>query len=83
MSIVNLPSVNMYWSNDKIFGNFPISKHMSRNHFQKPTEYLHVADKAQMPAKGCANYDILYLIRPVIDITSGVWMHTSPIKILP
>ena len=68
MSIVNLPSVNMYWSNDKIFGNFPISEYMSRNRFQKLTEYLHVADKAQMLAKGCDNYDKLYLIRPVIDI---------------
>ena len=43
------------------------AKKMSINTFQEILRYLHVNNNENMPAKGDANYDKLYKIRPIID----------------
>ena len=45
MSIVNLPSMKMYWSEDQFFGNFGIADVMIRGRFDKLCQYFHVNDR--------------------------------------
>ena len=45
MSIVNLPNMKMYWSEDQFFGNFGIADVMTRGGFDKLCQYFHVNDQ--------------------------------------
>ena len=45
MSIVNLPNMKMYWSEDQFFGNFGIADVMTRGRFDKLCQYFHVNDQ--------------------------------------
>ena len=67
MSIVNLPTTKMYWLQNPLFGSFTASDVMTRNRFDKITEYIHVNDRSTMPAKDSQNFDKLYLIRPLLS----------------
>ena len=42
MSVVNLPNMKMYWSEDQFFGNFGIADVMTRGRFDKLCQYFHV-----------------------------------------
>ena len=44
MSIVNLPNMKMYWSEDQLFGNFGIANVMRRDRFDKLCQYFQVND---------------------------------------
>ena len=43
---------------------------MTSRRYQKLTQYLHVSDKANVPAQNSADYDKLYKIHPVLNM---VW----------
>ena len=43
-SIVNLPNLKMYWSEDQFFGNSGIADVMTRGRFDKLCQYFHVND---------------------------------------
>ena len=45
MSIIDLPDIKMYWSEDNLFGGFPIANVMCRFCFEKLSQYFHVADR--------------------------------------
>ena len=45
MSIVNLPNMKMYWSEDQFFGTFGIANVMTRGRFDKLCQYFHVNDQ--------------------------------------
>ena len=66
MGIVKLPSVDLYWSSDHFFGNQGIKKVMPKNRFEEINGYLHFSDSTCEPARGSAEFDRLYKIRPVL-----------------
>ena len=69
MWILKKNSLEQYWSRDSIL-NMPFCGHyMSRNHFQNILWNLHVSDQDETnPQKAEANYDPLFLIRPMVDM---------------
>ena len=52
MSVCVLPTIDMYWSQDWLYGNSYIPNVMLRNRFDKISQYLHVADVTDNPARG-------------------------------
>jgi len=53
----------------------PFTEVMSRNRFELLTSFLHFADnQANMPARGDADYDELWKIRPLIDICDPTYL---------
>ncbi|XP_067845828.1 piggyBac transposable element-derived protein 4-like [Heptranchias perlo] len=67
MSIVSLPSYKMYWSNDSLFGSFPIKDLMTRDRFEKMLQYYHINDNTTNPTRGHLGHDKLHNVRPVLD----------------
>ncbi len=67
MSVVDLPEIKMYWSEDKFFGNFGIADVMPRTRFEKLSQYLH-ANNREGYDKQDPNRDKLHLIQPILDI---------------
>ena len=68
MSIVHLPSTEMYWSQDYLFGNFPVSSVMKRDRFDKISQYFHAADVTQNPPRGQPGHDKLAHVRQVMEL---------------
>ena len=68
MAIKKLPETKMYWSDDDVFGGEKVKQIMPRNRFDKLSQYLHVNDRSKMPNKDHADFDKLFLVRPVLDI---------------
>ena len=68
MSTVNLSETRMYWAKDRLFGNFGISHVMTRDRFDKISQYFRANDQSQMLfiAQG-KPVDKLYLVRPILD----------------
>ena len=46
MSVVDLPEIKMYLAEDKLYGNFAIADIMTRDRFEKISQYLHANDRA-------------------------------------
>ena len=67
MSILSLPSMDMYWSTDHMFGNLFVSKIMKRDRFEKVAQYFHVADTSANPARGEVGHDKLAHVRPILE----------------
>ena len=44
-SIIDLSDIKMYWSEDNLFGGFPIDNAMCCFCFEKLSQYFHVADR--------------------------------------
>ncbi|XP_068671890.1 piggyBac transposable element-derived protein 4-like [Montipora foliosa] len=68
MGINNLPRIAMYWSTDPFIGNSGIQSVMTKNRFEEVSQYLHFVDSSKEPARGDANYDKLFKIRPILSI---------------
>jgi len=66
-SLHHVPSTEHYWSTDPLFRVPPISNVMPVKRFKKLLQCLHINDNSLMPAKGAANYDKLYKIRPLVE----------------
>ena len=69
MGILKKNALEQYWSRDSIL-NMPFFGHyMSRNCFQNILWNLHVSDPDETnPLKGEADYDPLFLVRPMVDM---------------
>ena len=69
MGILKKNSLEQYWSRGNIL-NMPLFSHyMFRNHFQNILWNLYVSDQDETnPQKGEANYDLLFLVRPMVDM---------------
>ena len=66
MGIVDLPSLQDYWST-----SWPFSSHfsslLSRDRFLLFLKFLHLADNTKQAAKGQPGYDKLFKIHPFMD----------------
>ena len=69
MSVVNLPNMKVYWSEDQFFGNFGIADVMTRGRFDKLCQYFHVSDRTGYDHRD-PNRDKLQLVRSVLDVVS-------------
>ena len=67
MGINRLPNYALFWSTDDFFGNHGIKRTMPKNRYEELVSYLHFNDSSQGPARGDANYDRLYKVRPIFD----------------
>ena len=59
----------MYWSQDKFYGDFAIAEIMTRDRFEKLSQYIHAHDRTGYD-KQDANRDKLRLIRPLLEIVN-------------
>ena len=69
MSLVDLPEIKMYWSQDKFYGDFAIAEIMMRDRFEKLSQYIHAHDRTGYD-KQDAGRDKLHLIRPLLEIVN-------------
>ena len=69
MSLVHLPEIRMYRSQDKFYGDFAIAEIMTRDRFEKLSQYIHAHDRTGYD-KQDANRDKLQLIRPLLEIVN-------------
>ena len=69
MSIVNLPNMKMYWSEDQFFGSFNIADVMTRGRFHKLCQYFHVNDQTGYDRRD-PNRGKLQLVRSILDVVS-------------
>lgn len=67
MSVLILPSYDMYWSKDFMFGQLYIPKVMTRDRFERIQKYFHAADHSNNPQRGAPGHDKLAHIRPVLE----------------
>ena len=82
MSIVNLPETRMYWAKDHLFGNFGISHVMTRDRFDKISQYFHANDRSQMPFNAQGKpVDKLYLVRRSEPDTGITIFHTRDVSV--
>lgn len=70
MGIHQLPEIDSYWSSDDRLGVEGISKVIPRRRFKKLSQYFHLANNQETPARDSANYDPLYKVRPMISMLS-------------
>ena len=68
MSIVSLPTFDMYWSQDFMFGHHFISKVMIRDRFDKIQQYFHVTDNSTNPRRGQPGHDKLAHVRHILNV---------------
>ncbi|XP_068712041.1 piggyBac transposable element-derived protein 4-like [Montipora foliosa] len=79
--INQLPEVHSYWSKNPLLCVLEIQKVFSRNRFKKVSQYLHVNDKNRELARGDANHDKLYKVRPLLDsVVSSIPSEYRPTK---
>ena len=70
MSVIDLPDIKMYWSEDCLFGGLPIANVMSRSRFEKISQYFHIADRTGYNHND-PNRDKLHLVREILDCVNG------------
>ena len=68
MDLNPLPQYKLYWHQNNFIGNSGVKKTKTCRRYQKLTQYLHVADRANEPAEKSADYDKLYKICPVLNM---------------
>ena len=67
MSVVVLPSIGDYWSNDRNLHYSPIAGKITRQRYQTISRYLHFVDNTTLKSRGHINYDRLGKVRPVLE----------------
>ena len=74
MSVLQLPSIDMYWSKDYMFGNLFIPNIMPRDRFNKLCQYFHANNSTLNPPRGTLGplrHDRLHHVRNIIEIVCG------------
>ena len=69
MSVCQLPSVKLYWSEGLPTYNPWVASVMTKNRFQELASFFHLIDSTKAKPKGEAGYDPLYKVRPIISLT--------------
>eukprot|EP00795_Rhopilema_esculentum_P005650 gene5650-10880_t len=69
MSLVDLPEIKMYWSQDKFYGDYAIAEIMTRDRFYELSQYIHVEDYSVYHRQD-SNRDKLHLIRQLLEIVN-------------
>ena len=67
MSILHLPQTAMYWSTDSLFGNLAIKKVMTRDRFNKISQYFHLNESMQNLPRDNPGRDKIFHVRPIHD----------------
>ncbi len=67
MSVISLPNLAMYWSNESIFCNQFVHNIMTQERFVKISEYFHAADPSSKLPKRRQNQDRLAHVRHVLE----------------
>ena len=65
MSVMDLPSIKMYWAEDTFLGRFAIANVMTRDRFEKLSQYFHVADRTGYN-RADPNRDRCHLVRLIL-----------------
>ena len=65
MSVLHLPQTVMYLSTDSLFGNLAIKKVMTRDRFDKISQYFHLNDSTQDLPKDKPGRDKIFHVRPI------------------
>ena len=68
MAINSLPVLHMYWMQDPFLRNDGITAVFTRDRYKKMSQYFHLNDNTKQKKKGEDGYDILYKIRPILDM---------------
>lgn len=77
MGMHEVPSLDMFWSSDPLFGVPPIVAVMSRDRFKKILQGLHLNDNSKTPGRGDTNFDKLYKVRPLLDLMNNQFQTQS------
>ena len=77
MGLHEVPSLDMFWSSDPLFGVQPIVDVMPRDRFKKILQGLHLNDNSMTPARGDTNFDKLYKVRPLLDLMNTQFQNQS------
>ena len=64
--INNLPIIADYWSSDIFIGNDGIKQTMIKNRFEEISQFFHLNNSSEEPARGKENFDRLYRCRPAL-----------------
>ena len=67
MGVKKLPSIDMYWSGNKMVGCPWISQTMTRDRFQLINRFLHIVDNTLAIPKGSPGYNPLFKVQPILD----------------
>lgn len=79
--IHHLPEASMYWSSDPLLRVSAIADVISKNRFEKLSQYFHLNDNSKAAAKGDPNYDPLFKVRPLLEqVRSSSHAHYHPGK---
>ena len=68
MAINSLPSLPMYWREDPFLQNDGITTVFTRDCYKKILQYFHLNDNTKQKKKGEEGYDILYKVRPILEM---------------
>ena len=65
--IHHLPEASMYWSSDPLLRVSATADLISKNRFEKLSQYFHLNDNSKAAAEGDPNYDPLFKVRPLSE----------------
>ena len=65
-----LPEMRLHWSKDPFLGVRTIQKIMTRNHFKKICQYLHLNNRENMLPREDPDYDKLFKVQPLLESVS-------------
>ena len=68
MGIVKLPRINLYWSNDVLLHQEPVSSLMSQTRFRQIWRYFHLADNSTAPPRDHQDFDKIYRVRKYLEL---------------
>ena len=74
MGINELPELRDYWSTHEYLRYAPIADRISRNQFEKITQYLHFVDNTSLPSQG-EGYSRLQKVEPVITALKAKFQY--------
>ena len=61
-----MPIIADYWSSDIFIGNDGIKQTMIKNTFEEISQFFHLNNSSEEPARGKENFDRLYRCRPAL-----------------
>lgn len=74
MGILKYPQYRMYWSQYTRCNS--ISEIMPLKRFESLKRFFHLNDNDKMPKKDSENYDVLYKVRPLLDLLHEKCLNT-------
>ena len=77
MGINNLPKIADYWSSDIFIGSDEIKQTMTKNRFEKISQFCHLNNSSEEPACGEENFDRLYKCRPALTSILGEMLSAA------